>query len=64
MTRPADLIIEKPHGYLHVNAGSVAGFAICIHSAAVPNRFQRGNAIFNNFAAGLAIDRHNQTYAA
>ena len=46
-----------------MNTCAIAGFSIRIHRTTVPNRFERGDAVFDNCAAGLAIDRHHQTNA-
>ncbi len=64
MPRAADLIIEERDRDLDVNARAVAGFAIGIHSAAVPDRLQRRDAFFDNPARGYAVDRDNKAHAA
>ena len=43
MPGAADLVVEEGDGDLHVNARAIAGLAIGIDRAAMPDRFQRGN---------------------
>ena len=59
-----DLVIEKRHRDLHVNARTVPGLAIGIHRAAVPDRLQRLDAGLDHLAAFLPADRHHQADAA
>ena len=62
--RAADLVVEELDRNLHMNARAVTGFAIGIHSAPVPNGFQRVDPVFHHLARRLARNRHNQPDAA
>ena len=60
----ADMLLEKFLRDLHMNAGPVAGLAVGIHRAAMPEGGQRLDAELDDFAACLAVDRDNQPDAA
>ena len=60
----ADLIVEELNRNLHVDARAVAGLAVGIHRAPVPDRLQRLDARFHDLAAFLAVDRHDEAHAA
>ena len=57
-----DLVIEKLHRNLNVNASAVAGFPVCIHSTTMPNGFQRGDAVINNLTAWFTINGNHKPY--
>ena len=50
MTCATDLIIKERHGNLHMDASAIAGFAIRIDSATVPNGLQRVDTLFHDAA--------------
>ena len=51
MTGATHLIIKEVHRDLHVDAGTIAGFSVCIDRAAVPNRFQCLDAVIHDIPA-------------
>jgi hypothetical protein len=59
-----DLIVEERGRDLHVDARAVAGLAIGIDGAPVPDGLQRVDAVFHHLARRLAVDRHDKTHAA
>ena len=63
MARAFDLIVKERHGNLHMDARTIAGFAIRIHGTPVPYSLQGVDSLFNNLPAGPPINRHDQTNA-
>ena len=59
-----NLVIKELYRDLHMDARTITGLAIRVHSTPVPDGFQGLNAIFNHGAAGRAINGHNQTNTA
>ena len=59
-----NLIIKERDGDLHMDTRAIAGLAIRIHSATVPDRFQCINARFYDFARRRPVHRDNKTDAA
>ena len=51
MPGAADLIVEELHRDLHMDARAVAGLAVGVHRAPVPDRLQRGDAVLHHLAA-------------
>ena len=49
---------------LDVQAGAVAGLAVGVDRAAVPDRLERGDAGLDDLAPRLAVDRDDQADAA
>ena len=47
-----------------MNAGAVAGLAVGVHGAAVPDGFQCVYAGLHHFAAGFAVECCDQAHAA
>ncbi len=47
-----------------MDARAVAGLAVRIHGAAVPDRLERVDPLFDDLARGLAVDGHHETDAA
>ena len=60
----ADILAEEILRDLHMDAGAVAGLAVGIDGAAVPDRLQRGDAVLDHLAARLAVERGDQPDAA
>ena len=63
MPGTADLILEEFDRNLHVNARAVAGLAVGIDRAPVPDRLQRIDPRLDHFARPLAIDVDDKTDA-
>ena len=61
---PADLVIEELDGDLDVNACAVAGLAVRVDRAAVPDRLQRLDAVLDHLAGPLAVDADHQADTA
>jgi hypothetical protein len=64
MARPPHLVMKERHRDLHMDTRAIAGLAIGIDGATVPDRLQRVDASFHHAARRLARDCNNQTYAA
>jgi hypothetical protein len=64
MTGPGDLFAEKIARRVDENAGAVAGFAVSIDCAAVPNSFERSERKRHYIATWLTIDCGHEAYAA
>ena len=64
VTGAADLFIEEGHRDLHMNARAIAGHAVGIDRAAVPDRLERVDPIDHNLAGLLAIDVDHKAHAA
>src|SRR5690606_39040457 len=64
MPRAAHLIVKEGHRDLHMDARAIAGLAIRVHRAAMPDCLQRIDAAFDDLAAGLAVDADHQPDAA
>ncbi len=47
-----------------MDACAVAGLAVRVHSAAMPDRFQRFDAAFDHLTAGFAVDGDDKADAA
>ena len=56
----ADLLVEEGVGDLHVDAGAVAGLAVGVHRAPVPDRAQRLDAVLHHLR-GAACRRSTTT---
>src|SRR5690606_34130258 len=56
----ADLVVKERDRDLHVDARAVAGLAIGIHRAAMPDRLERVDTVLHHLAAGLAIDADHE----
>jgi hypothetical protein len=52
-----DLVVEERRRDLHVDARAVAGLAIGIDRAPVPDGLQRVDPVFHHLARRLAVDR-------
>ena len=61
---PLDLVVEEVLRDLDMDAGAVAGLAVGIDRAAVPDRLQRLDALLHHLAARLAVDRRDAADAA
>ena len=63
MPGPLNLVIEKRHRDLYVNARTIAGLAIGIHRATVPNSLQRLDPVLDHRTRLAAIHIHDQANA-
>ena len=63
VTCAADLIVKERRRDLHVNTSAVASLTIRIDSTTVPNGLERVNALFDNRARRLALDRNHKANA-
>jgi hypothetical protein len=63
MASSRDMVAEKFLRYLDKDAGAVAGHAVGIDRAPVPQRLQRLDTGFDNLAARFAVDRGDQADA-
>ena len=61
---PLDLALEEVLRDLDVDAGPVAGLAVGVDGAAVPDRLQRLDALDHDLAPRLAVDRDHAADAA
>src|SRR5690606_37619675 len=59
-----DVLAEEVLRDLHVDAGAVAGLAVGVDRAAMPDGLQRGDAGFHHAARRLAVERGNEADAA
>ena len=59
-----DMFAEKVLGNLQVDAGAVAGLAVSVHGAAVPDRLQRLDPGKHHFAPRLTVDGGDEADAA
>ncbi len=59
-----DLVLEERVRDLDMDARAVAGLAVGIDRAAVPDRLQRVDAVLHHLAAPRAVDRHDKAHAA
>src|SRR5262249_1875710 len=64
MADGTDILFEELLGDLDMDAGAVAGLAVSIDRAAVPERLQRLDGQFDDLASWLAVARRDQPYAA
>ena len=64
VTRAGNVFLEEDLRDLHVDAGAVAGLAVGVDGAAVPDRLERIDARHDHGPPGLTIDRRNQADAA
>lgn len=60
----AHLIVEERHRDLHMDARAVAGLAIRIHRAAMPDRLQRVDAVLHHLPAGFAVQIDHEAHSA
>ena len=58
------MLPEEGLGDLHVDAGAVAGLAVCVDRAAVPDRLERLDAGDHHLAPRPPVDRGDQPDAA
>ncbi len=59
-----DVVLEELLRDLDMDAGAVAGLAVGVHGAAMPDRLQRLDALLDHRAARLAVDRGDEADAA
>ena len=59
-----DLLLEKSLRDLHVDARAVAGLAVRVDRAAMPDRLERLDAVVDDLAARLSVQRHDEPDAA
>ena len=59
-----DLGAEEILRHLQMDAGAVAGLAVGVDRAAMPDRFQRLDGADDDFAPRLAVDGRDQAHAA
>ena len=60
----ADMLLEEVLRNLHVDARAIAGLAVRIHRAAMPQRLERLDALEHDLAPRLAVDGHDHADAA
>src|SRR5690606_32581689 len=61
---PAHLVVKEPDRDLNMDAGTVTGLAVGVYRAPVPDRLQRIDAVLNDLARWLAVDRDDKTHTA
>ena len=59
-----DMVLEEILRDLHMDAGPVAGLAVGIDRAAMPDRLQRRDRRLHHLAARLAVERGDEPDAA
>ncbi len=62
--RPPHLVVEEGHGDLDVDAGAVAGLAVGVDGAPVPDGAQRLDALLDDAPRRLPVNGHHQPDAA
>ena len=64
MPGAAHLVIKERHRDLHMDARAIAGLAVGIDSAAVPDRLERVDTVFDDLARRLARNGNHQANPA